>query len=531
MTVRIGIDVGGTNTDAVLLDQDDTILAAVKRPTTPDIGAGVRAALDAVLTGHDPSAVRLAMLGTTQCTNAVVERRGLRRVAVLRIGAPATTAVPPLADWPPDLREVVLADARVVGGGHHFDGREIAPLDVAAVRRAAADWSRGDVEAVAVCGVFSPANPEHERRAHVLLREILDLPVSVSHEIGSIGLLERENATVLNAALTGVAQRATRGFEEALAAAGVRARPYLSQNDGTLMTLAHAAEYPVLTVASGPTNSLRGGALLSGRRDAVVIDVGGTTSDLGALADGFPRESGVAVDVGGVVTNFRMPDLVSVALGGGTVVRGTGTALRLGPDSVGHEITRRALCFGGDTLTLTDLAVAAGLPLGDGAAVRAVLDATTSSEARAAATHLLGAALDRIRTSAAPVTVVAVGGGSFLVPDELSGALEVLRPAHHEVANAVGAAIAEVSGEVDRIHRLEGRSRAGVIAEARAEARQRAVDAGAAPGSVRDLDLEEIQLAYLPGDAVRIRARAAGPLAGTEVAVTAHGGSAHVRAV
>lgn len=516
MTVRVGIDVGGTNTDAVLLDQDHTILASVKKPTTDDIESGVRAALVAVLEGQDPATVKLAMLGTTQCTNAIVERRGLRRVGVLRIGAPATTAIPPLADWPTDLRDVVLAEARIIRGGHHFDGREIAPLDRDAVRRAALDW-HGTVEAVAVSGVFSPASPVHEEEAAAILSEILDVPISISSRIGSIGLLERENATVMNAALTGVAERATRGFVLALQSVGVTATPYLSQNDGTLMTLARAAEYPVLTVASGPTNSLRGGALLSGRTDAIVIDVGGTTADLGALRGGFPRESGVAVDIGGVLTNFRMPDLVSVALGGGTVVRRTENGLQLGPDSVGHDITRAALCFGGDTLTLTDVAVLGGLSLGDRSAVKGKLDDDVAAEVRAVAQDLLGQALDRIRTSADRVTVVAVGGGSFLVPDDLDGASEVLRPPHHEVANAVGAAIAEVSGEVDRIFRLDGSSRTEVLEAARAEARQRAVEAGADESQVRDLDLEEIQLAYLPGDAVRIRARAAGPLSAHEL--------------
>jgi N-methylhydantoinase A/oxoprolinase/acetone carboxylase beta subunit len=248
-----------------------------------------------------------------------------------------------------------------------------------------------------------------------------------------------------------------------------------------------------------------------------VIDVGGTTADLGALRGGFPRESGVAVEIGGVLTNFRMPDLVSVALGGGTIVRRVDTGLTLGPDSVGHDITRRALCFGGDTLTLTDVAVLGGLGLGDLNAVRDALDATVAREVGELAQQILDAALDRMRTSPEPVTVVAVGGGSFLVPDDLAGAIEVLRPSHHEVANAVGAAVAEVSGEVDRIYRLDGRPRTTVIEEARQEARQRAVDAGADADEVRDLELEEIQLAYLPGDAVRIRARAAGPLTGHEL--------------
>lgn len=512
MTARIGIDVGGTNTDAVLLDTDDTVLASIKRPTSRDIESGVAEALAAVLDEHGSSTPQIAMLGTTQCTNAIVARRGLRRVGVLRIGAPATTAVPPLADWPQDLRQLVLADARIISGGHHYDGREVAPLDVSAILRAARDW-RGEVDAVAVCSVFSPSDPQHELRAAELLREHLDVPISISNEIGSIGLLERENATVMNSALTGVAERATSGFAQALSAAGVSSTPYLSQNDGTLMTLAHAAAYPVHTVASGPTNSLRGGALLSGCADAVVIDIGGTTADFGALHAGFPRESGVAVDIGGVITNFRMPDLVSVGIGGGTVVRGKGPRLRLGPDSVGHAITEQAVCFGGDKVTLTDAAVAHGLSLGDGAAARARLDPVSTGEALAAAQNALTLALDRIRTSDDPVTVVAVGGGSFLVPDDLKGAREVLRPFHHEVANAVGAAIAEVSGEVDRIYRMEGRSRVAVLEDAREQARQHAVDAGADPDGVRDLSMEEIQLAYLPGNAVRIRARAAGPLA------------------
>jgi N-methylhydantoinase A/oxoprolinase/acetone carboxylase beta subunit len=211
-----------------------------------------------------------------------------------------------------------------------------------------------------------------------------------------------------------------------------------------------------------------------------------------------------------------MPDLVSVGLGGGTIVRRTDDGLRIGPDSVGHDITRRALCFGGDTVTLTDVAVLGGLPLGDREAVRGAVSDAEAAEVQAYVREVLDAALDRMRTSAEPVTVVAVGGGSFLVPDDLEGAAEVLRPPHHEVANAVGAAIAEVSGEVDRIFRLDGQPRAGVIDGARREARQRAVEAGADESGVRDIDLEEIQLAYLPGDAVRIRARAAGPLRTSE---------------
>ena len=151
----------------------------------------------------------------------------------------------------------------------------------------------------------------------------------------------------------------TEGFARSLADEGVtNADVYLSQNDGTLMTMEYARKYPILTIACGPTNSIRGASYLSRLQNAVVIDVGGTTTDLGVIQNGFPRESSVAVTIGGVRTNFRMPDVVSIGLGGGSIVRerpdGTVT---VGPDSVGYQITEKALVFGGDVCTATDLSL------------------------------------------------------------------------------------------------------------------------------------------------------------------------------
>ncbi|WP_219463723.1 hydantoinase/oxoprolinase N-terminal domain-containing protein, partial [Nonomuraea rhizosphaerae] len=377
--LRIGIDVGGTNTDAVVLDAADRVIAKAKRPTTPDVTEGLRAALDAVLAELSSwERVGRVMLGTTHATNAILERRNLGRVAVLRLGAPATTAVPPLSDWPDDLRKVVSAGEAIVPGGHYVDGREISPLDPDAIRRfldglgaggphAGSSGGNGaKVDAVAVTGVFSPASADQERVVEELIRSEYGLPVSVSHEIGSLGLLERENATVLNAALYGVAAHVVEALVTALAERGLGARPYLAQNDGTLMTVEHAARLPVSTIGSGPANSLRGAAFLSGVADAIVADVGGTSTDLGVLAGGFPRESAAAVEIGGVLTNFRMPDILAIALGGGTVVRGPERSrpdqagARVGPDSVGYRIAEEALVFGGSTTTLTDAAVAGG---------------------------------------------------------------------------------------------------------------------------------------------------------------------------
>lgn len=520
MSLRLGIDVGGTNTDAVLVHEGGDIVAAVKRPTSEDVAGGIGEALQGVIDEAGTDGIHLAALGTTQCTNAIVERRGLRRVGVVRLGAPATTAVPPLEEWPADLCDVVLHDAAILPGGHHVDGRVIGELDEKAVRDLARSW-RGHVEAVAVSSVFSPVSADHETQVAVWLAEELNVPISVSHEIGSLGLLERENATAVNAALTGVAERATRAFAKVLRDAGVAVRPFLSQNDGTLMDLERARRYPVLTIASGPTNSLRGAAWLSGRTDAIVVDVGGTTADIGALVSGFPRESANAVDVGGVRTNFRMPDLVAVALGGGTVVRGGGDGVSLGPDSVGHRITTEGRVFGGGTTTLTDVAVAAGITrLGPEAERADELDATLVRTALERAHRRMADALDRVRTSATEVDVIAVGGGAFLVPDDLPGAREVVRPHHHEVANAVGAAMAEVSGSVDRVVRTDDGGRERAVRDAVADARAQAVEAGADPERLREIEVEEIALSYLPGSAVRVRVRSAGPLVHVAAAST-----------
>lgn len=126
------------------------------------------------------------------------------------------------------------------------------------------------------------------------------------------------------------------------------------------MQLEYALEFPVLTIGCGPTNSIRGAAHLSGATDALVVDIGGTTTDIGVLVDGFPRQSAHAVEIGGIRTNFRMPDVLSVGLGGGTIIRETPAGATVGPDSVGYRLPQEGLAFGGSTLTATDVALAVG---------------------------------------------------------------------------------------------------------------------------------------------------------------------------
>ena len=506
--LRLGVDVGGTNTDAVVLDAEDRLLAKAKVPTTPDVTSGIEGAIAGVVENVDRGRITHAMFGTTHATNAVLERRGLRRVGVLRLGGPATQAIRPLFGWPADLREAVSAGELIVDGGIEFDGRELSPLDHDAIARFAGEVA-GKADALAIASVFAPVSDEHERTAEEIVRkELGDLPISLSSQIGSLGLLERENATVLNASLIDVARGVTNAIAGALERNALRPVTFFAQNDGTLMDLEFAIRFPVLTIGSGPANSIRGAAYLTGRTDAIVVDVGGTSTDVGVLVRGFPRESSFGVEIGGIRTNFRMPDLVTIALGGGTIV----TEEALGPESVGYRIADEALVFGGSTPTLTDAGVAARrFALGDPAKLDD--DAELLASAIARSDTMLADAIDRVKTSREPVTLVAVGGGGPLVPEDLQGASEVLRPDHSDVANAIGAAIASVSGEVDRVFHPGAGGREAAISEASQEAIERAVSAGADRETVEVVEIEEVPLAYLTDPAVRIRVKAGGPLA------------------
>jgi N-methylhydantoinase A/oxoprolinase/acetone carboxylase beta subunit len=508
---RIGIDVGGTNTDAVLLI-DDRIAHAVKTPTTADVTTGIRRALADLIRGAPRAAEDLeaVMIGTTHFTNAVVQRRDLMKVAAIRIGLPAGASLPPFIDWPTDLADQVRGEVFMIEGGHEFDGRPIVPFDERAMRDAARRIRALGLRAAGIASVFSPLNPSCETRAAEILREECpDLRITCSHDLGRIGLLERENVTLLNACLADLAQRTTHAFRAALADSALAAPLYLTQNDGTVMLAEFAEAFPVYSFASGPTNSMRGAAFLSGIQDAMVVDVGGTTSDIGQLRHGFPREANAVVEIGGVRTLFRMPDLLSFGLGGGSLV--TETPLAVGPQSVGYQITERALVFGGAELTSTDVAVAAGLiELGDAARVRHLSPGLVKDVTRRIGA-MLEEGIDRMKTDAAPVPLIAVGGGCFLVPPKLPGVSEVVNVEHRAVANAVGAAIAQVSGEVDQI--FQDMTREQAIAAARQIAEARAVKAGAAPGSLKVVEVEDLPIAYLPGNSLRTRVRVVGDIA------------------
>lgn len=511
--MRIGLDVGGTNTDAVLMN-GSRLVAEAKRPTTADVSSGIFAALTSVIAEIPPNAdIQAVMLGTTHFTNALLERKSLAPTAVIRMCRPATTLLPPLVDWPSGLREAIVGRTYMLSGGHEFDGQEISPMEELEVREAVKDIVERGIRAVAVSGVFSPVETFHEERAAAIIREEAPhLSVTMSHEIGRVGILERENATALNASLGELASKTIQSLTEAIRSLGLNAPFYLSQNDGTLMEAEFASRYPVFTIASGPTNSMRGAAFLSGITDGIVLDIGGTTTDGGALVNSYPREASVAIEIAGVRTNFRMPDVLSIALGGGSIVRQSPASV--GPESVGYRLPDEALVFGGKTTTASDLAVyARRAAIGD-RSLLADLNEGMAKEGMSLIDDSLARIVDQLKLSAADVPVVLVGGGSILVGDSIEGASEVIRPEHGAVANAIGAAMAQVGGQVEKVYSLTDYGRQEALDSARQEAEGKAVSAGADPGTLEVVELEEVPLTYLPSNATRIRIKVVGDLAG-----------------
>ena len=510
--MRIGIDVGGTHTDAVVLNGQD-VIASTKVLTSANVKDGVVNALDEVLaeSGIDRAAIDAVMIGTTQFTNAVIERRELAPTAIIRIALPSGELVPPMIDWPDDIAGELGRNVYMIHGGRTYDGFPIAPLDDDEIDKAVDHIAAKGIKLVAIAGVFSPSDPAQEEYVAARVRQRLPgVRVTQSHNIGRMGLLERENAALLNASLLPLADRVVQSFGSALRDRQISCPFYVSQNDGTLMSAEFAAEFPALTFASGPTNSLRGASLLTKLDDAVVVDIGGTTSDIGVLQDGFPRQSNIAIGIGGVRTNFRMPDIQSIGLGGGSLVLDNGATI--GPRSVGYRLVTDGLVFGGDTLTTTDIIVAAGTAdIGDAGKV-AGLDSGVVETAVAKIHAIIDNGIDQMKSSRDPVPVVLVGGGAVLVSKSLGSASKIHRPGHSGVANAIGAANAQVGSESERIVSYRRTPRDKVLAEMTEILKAKLVDAGADPATVRLADIEETSISYMADESTRVRVKMVGNL-------------------
>jgi N-methylhydantoinase A/oxoprolinase/acetone carboxylase beta subunit len=318
MTIALGIDTGGTYTDAALVDHTSgKVLAGAKALTTRhDLSIGIGRAVAAVFDGQviSPNKVNLVALSTTLATNAIVEGKG-SPVCLLLIGYD-----PALIRQYGFERDLVTRDVVYLRGGHDGMGNQVEPLDEAAAREAILAW-RDRVEAFAISGYFSVRNPAHELRVRALVQELTTLPVTCGHELTSrLNAVRRATTTALNARLIPLLRELIATVRRTLDEQGITAPLMVVKGDGSLVRAEWAMRRPIETILSGPAASVVGAWQLAGRRDVWVVDVGGTTTDIAVLHDGRPRLNPEGARVGEWQTMVEAVDVHTVGLGGDSQV-------------------------------------------------------------------------------------------------------------------------------------------------------------------------------------------------------------------
>ncbi|KNG44127.1 duf917-domain-containing protein [Stemphylium lycopersici] len=505
--LRIGVDVGGH-----------------KAPTTTDPSHGIANAITTMFKSAsvDPASVASVTIGTTHFVNAVVtrDRTRLSQVAVIRLSGPFSKHAPPCVDWPASLRTIILGHYALIKGGLEVDGSLISDIEEQEIIEQCKMIKERGIKSIVVNGVFSPIDTiekQEERTADIIKRELGNtVDIVLSKTVANLGFLERENAAILNASILSFARKTIASFQTPIKKLGLDCPVFITQNDGTILSGEAASRLPIRTFSSGPTNSMRGAAFLIGKQEKgeamMVVDVGGTTTDVGLLlANGFPRQQAAYSELSGVRMNFSYPDVKSIGLGGGSLVRRVEGQMRVGPESVGYKLPEKALVFGGDVATATDYTVAASssLAIGEPGKVRGKLQGEDLEAFKTETKRMLESIIDTMKTSPEDLPVLLVGGGAVIAPDELKGASRVIKPQWSGVANAIGAAMARVSAVIDTVKSTEKQTQKELLAEICEEAKQKTVEAGALASTVAIVEVEDLPLQYV-ANKTRFMVRAAG---------------------
>lgn len=375
MSYMIGVDVGGTFTDLSVFDQSGESIFNHKLSSTPGdpsvaIVDGIREALE--LLHARPEQVSYLAHGTTVATNALIEKKGSR------IGLITTEGFKDMMEigWQkrPNLYDLLRPKAvPIIPPGMRcevperilYDGSIMKELDEAAVRDTVAYLKRQGVEAIAVCTLFSFLNPAHEVRIKEIIREEFpEAYVSVSHElVHEFREYSRMSTTVLNAYLGPVMKQYVHNFEQSVKGVGITVNPYVTQSNGSIISIGETIECPIKTAVSGPSAGVIGAAYLGelcGIGNIVTFDMGGTSADISLIENGTPQLSSERL-VEGYPARIPMIDIVTIGAGGGSIARiDDGGALKVGPESAGARPGPACYGRGGTLPTVTDANILLG---------------------------------------------------------------------------------------------------------------------------------------------------------------------------
>lgn len=520
--ITIGVDVGGTNTDTVLL-KNGHIIGHSKVKTTHNVSDGIVESIAQLLEKANIAKqnVHYVNLSTTHMLNALLQGH-VSPVGIIRIGAPSTTALPPQCDWTNKLlAQKINGYTGILSGGYLYDGSVATPLNIDEITETAATLKRLNIKHVALTGVFSQLAPQQELKTAEILQTILpELHISLSHTNDG-GLLERENMTITIAALHDIFHETFNKITVNLNKLGLsNAQFFVSHNDGTLANLDKAN--PFLTLKSGPTNSLRGaGMLCNSKAYAIAADIGGTSTDAGIITKGEPLEKDALFNIAGI--NFKSPtsQVEAIALGGGTSIHINDGNIYLG-ESISSRLTEQSLSFGGAILTVTDLAIAKRRITLDGCNTDWV-STFSSKQLQHADDHVHKRLANHIidvwsSVSVKPSAIILVGGGAHLFDkrklelllEETIISVTITVPQYASIANAIGAATAEISGSYTAIYDLTKHSHDAACENAKYLAAERACINGARRDSIRLKNIASTDINYIPGSHTKIQAKVAG---------------------
>lgn len=411
MSLSIGANVGETNTTAVIL-KEKKVLCSSEVLTTQDVTSGIIEAIGIVLRqlpeehAHNRGEnFEKVSIGTTQFENAAKQGKDLSRVALFRLCYPATVAIPP--PYVPGLDKFFY-----LNGGCETDGTTITHVDEDQLTQKTREVYIEGITHIAIVGVYSPKYNDQEDHANRIIScTNPEMKITLSHKVcDEEDFLKREHLSIMNESLRPLCVRTEETLSTALIGLGLKCPFYFTRSDGKLISFEDARRFPVLTFTSGITNSMRGAAFLSGVQNGIVIDIGGTTTHVGSIKDGFPKH---------LSGKERKP--------------------------VGQTLTTKALVFGGKATTATDIAVASALSdLGDKKKLKH-LSQKFQEGALEDIKKKIQAAIDQAKPSDEDQPIIVVGGGAILLnpdnPIQFKGASKVIIPQHFQVANAVGAAV------------------------------------------------------------------------------------------
>jgi N-methylhydantoinase A/oxoprolinase/acetone carboxylase beta subunit len=501
----LGIDVGGTHVDFAVVNNQQEIHAWHKEVIFDTPEKSILKGIEKLIVEQTitPSACQGIHLGTTIGVNSLLQLNSLYRVGLIRL-AGHQPDLPPAYNWPQPQREAVLAGFETVSGGKEFDNQAINQLNPEELKNAVKKLIAKGAESIAIIGVFSPLYAEEEKLAEqIIANEVSsDLPVTLSHEIGGLGFIERENNVLINATLKKVMQKNFSSLQDALSKLGFSCKTFVTQNNGTLLKLDEAIQFPIKTISSGPTNSLVGACKLAGLSHAIIVDIGGTSTDIGIIENAFPRYSSAGAVIAGIPTNFMLPDIQVLALGGGSIIEEASGDYHISAKSLGPRVFNESRSCGGTYLSLFDI----GKLLNKACCINGISKDT--------AENIMQKVCARIRfiTDAIPsklkLPVVLVGGGVQNIPEAYLDQ-NFFRPQFYQVANAYGAALAEVSGTIDVIHAL-AHNKEQTLQALEQQAIEKALNQGVDPSTVRIIEKRLLPFFYMPNQMTRIIITAAG---------------------